>query len=115
MELKIEYSVFPGEVLDKIIKKLFNDFETNQDLGSSLEKEELLLIKNNFVEVPLVRIKNDLKIQTKFNTQLDSFFFLINDDKKPIDYFSPGLSEEVGFHNLDVKDNPQSAGLLYYL
>jgi len=89
--------------------------------------EEISYLKARIAEVPYIRIGalyyrpdeagfRDSVFEKEFNYFLDAFLFEISDDKnKPIDYFSPGLSAQVGHNNLDIQENPESAALLYRL
>lgn len=119
----LSYSVYPGKEIDNILSKLYEEFSKftekedallSENIGGRLKSTEKLILKDNLDQIPLVRI-NDYKLQKYFNKYLDRLLASLNDSNTVIDYFSAGLSQEIGNNNLDIQENKQSAALLHSL
>lgn len=134
MNDKIVYSVFPKQELAEIFANLYNKYSAQRTTkivinSDSLQKwvsdKEAKLLQTNFQKMPFVQINDESKRDNLFSTNkafnefLNSLFENIKvkyqSPKKEIDYYSKSLFEKVGNNNLDIKENDQSAALLFSL
>lgn len=131
MPLELSYAS-PLAAVDSILKKCLPIIDKNfaknpkdhyKLISRELQKAEFIqlvnAVKNGSYYVNVVDVDNTLQndkllLQKRLNLLLDEVL-KVNRKDYEIDYYNPEMFTKVGNNNLDIKDNLQTAALLYTL
>ena len=126
-------SVFPEQEITEVFTRLYQVYSesvnstkiTTENINEWISENDAKILQKYFINIPFVRVedkdKSDVyfKNNREFNLFLGNIFHAINQKNSPlvkeIDYFSKSLFEKIGNNNLNIKENPQTAGLLFSL